>query len=37
MNNGFGVGQNISPGFSDRYLQLMFDAKGMLTDWSKSY
>jgi hypothetical protein len=37
MNNGFGVGQNISPGFSDRYLQLTFDAKGMLTGWSKSY
>lgn len=37
MNNGFGVGQNISPGFGDRYLQLTFDAKGVLTDWSKSY
>ena len=37
MNNGFGVGQNISPGFSDRYLQLTFDAKGVLTDWSRNY
>ena len=37
MKNGFGVGQNISPGFSDRYLQLKFDAKGVLTDWSKNY
>ena len=37
MNNGFGVGQNISPAFNDRYLQLTFDAKGLLTDWSKSY
>jgi hypothetical protein len=37
MNNGFGVGQNVAPGFSDRYLQLTFDAKGVLTDWSKNY
>jgi hypothetical protein len=37
MNNGFGAGPNISPGFSDRYLQLTFDAKGVLTDWSKNY
>ncbi len=37
MNNGFGVGQNINPGFSDRYLQLTFDAKGVLTDWSRNY
>jgi hypothetical protein len=36
-NNGFGVGQNLSPGFGDRYLQLTFDAKSVLTDWSKSY
>ena len=37
MNNGFGVGQNINPGFSDRYLQLTFDANGVLTAWSKNY
>jgi hypothetical protein len=37
INNGFGVGPNISPGFSGRYLQLTFDAKGVLTDWSKNY
>jgi hypothetical protein len=37
MNNGFGVGQNISVGFSDRYLQLTFDTNGVLTAWSKKY
>lgn len=37
MNNGFGVGQNVSPGFNDRYLQLTFDTNGMLTAWFKNY
>jgi len=37
MNNGFGTGQGISPGFNNRYLQLMFDTNGVLTDWSKNY
>jgi hypothetical protein len=37
MNNGFGVGQNISPGFDDRCLQLTFDRNGVLTAWSKNY
>jgi hypothetical protein len=37
MNNGFSVGQNISPGFDDRCLQLTFDRNGVLTAWSKNY
>ena len=37
MNNGFGVGQSISVGLNDRYLQLTFDTKGVLTDWSRNY
>ncbi len=37
MNNGFGVGQSINVGLSDRYLQLTFDTNGMLTAWSKNY
>jgi len=37
MNNGFGVGQNISVGFNDRCLQLTFDTHGVLTAWSKNY
>ena len=35
MNNGFGVGQSINVGLDDRYLQLTFDTKGVLTDWSR--
>ncbi|MGB7767510.1 MAG: hypothetical protein WBN22_01475 [Verrucomicrobiia bacterium] len=37
MNNGFGVGPNIRPGFSNRCLQLTFDADGVLTAWSRNY
>jgi len=37
MNNDFGTGPNINPGLVDRYLQLTFDANGVLTDWSKNY
>ena len=37
MNNGFGAGQNISPGFNDQYLQLTFDTNGVLNAWSKNY
>lgn len=37
MNNGFNAGQNLSPGFNDRYLQLTFDRNGVLTAWSKNY
>jgi hypothetical protein len=37
MNNGFGAGQNISPGFSNHYLQLTFDTNGVLATWSKNY
>ncbi len=37
MNNGFGVGQSMSVGLNDRYLQLTFDTNGVLTDWSKNY
>ena len=32
MNNTFGA----SPAFNNRYLQLTFDANGVLTDWSKN-
>ncbi len=37
MNNGFGAAQNISPGFSNHYLQLTFDTNGVLTAWSRNY
>jgi len=37
INNGFGAGPNTSPAFSNRYLQLTFDANGVLTLWSKNY
>jgi hypothetical protein len=37
MNNGFGMGQNFSPGYSDRCLQLTFDTNGVLSAWSKNY
>jgi hypothetical protein len=38
LNHGYGAGQNFSPGgFSDRYLQLNFDTRGVLTNWSKNY
>ena len=35
VNNGSGMGHG--PGISDRYLQLTFDANGVLTAWSKNY
>ena len=42
---GFGPGMSYNnmnnigpePSFGDRYLQLTFDANGVLTDWSKNY
>jgi hypothetical protein len=38
LNNGFGVGQNMNPtAISDRYLELTFDNKGVLSAWSKNY
>lgn len=37
MNNGFGVGQSISVGSNNQYLQLTFDTNGVLTAWSKNY
>jgi hypothetical protein len=37
MNNGLGVGHGASPGAVNRYLQLTFDANGVLTAWSKNY
>jgi len=36
INNGFGAGPNISPGLDNSYLQLTFDANGVLTDWSEN-
>lgn len=37
MNN-FGPNQNMGPSFNNRYyLQLTFDANGVLTAWSKNY
>jgi hypothetical protein len=33
MNNGVGTG----PAFDNRYLELTFDANGVLTAWSKNY
>ena len=36
-NNGFGAAHGPGPGISDRYLQLTFDANGVLTAWSKNY
>lgn len=37
--NNYGMDNNLgaSPGFNDRYLQLTFDANGVLTGWSKNY
>lgn len=37
MNNGPGTGLNSSTGFNNRYLQLTFNANGVLTTWSKHY
>ena len=37
LNNGFGAGPNITPAFNNQYLQLTFDAKGVLANWSKKY
>jgi hypothetical protein len=37
MNNGFGVGPNITPAFNNQYLQLTFDTNGVLTTWLKNY
>jgi hypothetical protein len=37
MNNVFDMGQPAPPTFTDRYLELTFDTKGVLTAWSKNY
>ena len=37
LNNGFGAGPNLTPAFNNQYLQLTFDANGVLANWSKKY
>ncbi|HTY87396.1 MAG TPA: hypothetical protein VMB80_08020 [Candidatus Acidoferrum sp.] len=36
-STGFTSGQNMNPGWSNRYLQLTFGTNGVLADWSKNY
>jgi len=34
---GFAASQNAGPGNRTRFLQLTFDTKGVLSDWTKNY
>ncbi|HUA39212.1 MAG TPA: hypothetical protein VMA35_12545 [Candidatus Sulfopaludibacter sp.] len=36
-NTGFGVGQTVGTGYSDRVLTLTFGANNVLAAWSKNY
>ena len=36
-NTGFGVGQTVGTGYSDRVLKLTFSTNNVLTAWSKNY
>ncbi len=36
-NTGFGVGQTVGTGYSDRVLTLTFGTNNVLTAWSKNY
>jgi hypothetical protein len=36
-NTGFGVGQTVGTGYSDRVLKLTFSTNNVLSAWSKNY
>jgi len=36
-NTGFGVGQTVGTGYSDRVLQLTFGTNNVLSAWSRNY